>query len=232
MREQWQKLAERFGALQMRERVLVLIGVVVGTALLFDAVAFQPAEARMKALQSQLAQARQNLKSAQEVMNTKQSVGDSHAVKRTYRGALRGRLAEVNQNLVGMQKGMVPPERMARLLEGVLARTRGLQLLSLRALPPERFEPVRADAAPQAPGKTAKPAKPAPKEKERTIYQHSFEVTLQGSYAELHEYLAQLEKLPWQMFWSRLSVETERHPRLRVTITVQTLSLTKAWLVV
>lgn len=229
MREQWQKLAERFGALKMRERVLVLIGVVVGSALVFDAVAVQPAQARMKALQSQLKQARENLKSAQELMNTKQSVGDSHAVKRTYRNALRGRLAEVNQNLVGMQKGMVPPERMARLLEAVLERTRGLQLLSLRALPPERFEPVRAPAASQAAGKAAKPA---PKDKERTIYQHSFEVTLQGSYAELHEYLAQLEKLPWQMFWSRLSVQTERHPRLRVTITVQTLSLTKAWLVV
>ena len=46
MREQWRKLSERFGALQPRERVLVLVGVVVGTALVFDAVALQPKEAR------------------------------------------------------------------------------------------------------------------------------------------------------------------------------------------
>jgi len=229
MRERWQKLAERFGALQVRERALVLIAVVVGTALVFDAVAFQPAGARKKALERQIAQVRQNLKSAQALMNTKQSVGDSHAVKRTYRDALRGRLAEVSQNMAGLQKGMVPPERMAALLEGVLLRTGELQLLSLRALPPEPFQPGGAAAAPQAAGKTAKPA---PKEPERTIYRHSFEVTLQGTYFELYEYLAQLEKLPWQMFWSRLDVRTERHPRLRVTITVETLSSTKAWLVV
>jgi MSHA biogenesis protein MshJ len=229
MREQWQKLAERFGALKPRERALVLIAVVVGTALVYDALVFQPAEARKKALERQIKQSRQNLKSAQEVMKSKQSIGDSAAVKRTYRNALRGRLAEVNHNMVGLQKGMVPPQRMAKLLEGVLDRTRGLQLLSLRALPPQRFQPGGATAASQAAGKASKQA---PKEPERTIYRHSFEVTLQGTYADLFDYLARLEKLPWQMFWSRISVQVERHPILRVTITVQTLSLTKAWLVV
>jgi len=162
-------------------------------------------------------------------MKTKQTVGDSHALKRTYRDALRGRLAEVTQNMTSLQDGMVPPDRMARLLEGVLARTRGLQLVSLRALPPQRFEPGRAAGAPPAGGKTAKAA---PKEPERMIYRHGFEVTLQGSYRELHDYLAQLEKLPWRMFWNRISVQVEQHPRLRVTITVQTLSLSKAWLIV
>lgn len=229
MREQWQKLAERFGALKTRERALVLIAVVVGTALIFDAVAFQPMGPRKKALEGRIAQARQNLKSAQDLMKTKQSVGDSHAVKRTYRDALRGRLAEVKQNMTGLQKGMVPPERMARLLEEVLERTHGLQLLSLRALPPQPFEPGGAAPAPQAADKAAKPAS---SENARRIYKHSFEVTLQGSYLDLHDYLTQLEKLPWQMFWSRISVQTERYPRLRVTITVQTLSLTEAWLVV
>jgi MSHA biogenesis protein MshJ len=111
----------------------------------------------------------------------------------------------------------------------MLARTRGLQLISLRALPPKRFEPGGTAPAPQAGAKTAKPA---PKDSERTIFQHSFELTLQGSYLDLHDYLAQLEKLPWHMFWNRISVQTEQYPRLRVTITVQTLSLTKAWLVV
>jgi MSHA biogenesis protein MshJ len=75
-------------------------------------------------------------------------------------------------------------------------------------------------------------AKPAPKDPERTVFQHSFEITLQGSYIELHDYLTQLEKMPWQMFWGRISVSTEQYPRLRATLTVQTLSLNKAWLIV
>ena len=139
MREQWRKLAERFGALKPRERLLVLVGVVVGTALVFDAVAFQPKETRKKTLEQQIVEARQKLKLAETLIQTKDVVGDSHSVKRSYRDALRVRLAEINKNMVGMQQGMVPPERMARLLEDMLARTLGLQLISLRALPPKRF---------------------------------------------------------------------------------------------
>lgn len=229
MKEQWHKLAERFAALQPRERAIVLIAVVAGTALIFDAVAFQPAEARKKTIERQIAQAREQLKTAEAIMQTKQSVGDSHAVKRTYRDALRGRLAEIDQNMKGLQEGLVPPERMARLLEGVLARTGGLELLSLRALPPKRFDSGETAPAPKA---GAQATKPAPKEAERTIFQHSFEIVLQGTYDDMYEYLARLEKLPWQMFWSRISVQAVEHPRLRMTLTVQTLSLAEAWLIV
>jgi len=227
--ERWRKLAQRFDALKPRERVLVLLGVVVGAALVLDAVAFQPAETRKKTLERRIAEARQNLKVAETLMQTKEPVGDSHAVKTSYRDALRARLAEINQSVVNFQQGMVPPERMAKLLEDMLARSGGLQLISMRALPPKRFEPRGAAPASQA---ASKAVKPAPKDPERTIFQHGFELTLQGTYRELHDYLARLETLPWQMFWNRISVQTEEYPRLRVTITVQTLSLAKAWLIV
>jgi len=226
MREHWQKLAERFGALQPRERAIILIAVVAGTVMVFDALAFQPTEARRKAMELQVTQARQQVKAAETLMKTKQSVGDSHAVKRTYRDALRGRLSEIQQNLKNVQEGMVPPKRMARLLEEVLSRTGGLQLISLRALPPQLFTPGPAPAA----GKQA--AKPEATDAEQAIYQHGFELVLQGSYNDLHTYLAQLEKLPWQMFWSRISVQAQPDLNLRVTITVQTLSVAKAWLIV
>jgi MSHA biogenesis protein MshJ len=229
MKEQWRKLSERFGALQSRERLLVLIGVIVGTAMVFDALAIQPKEARIKKLDQQIVEARQKHKLAETLMQKKEGVGDSHAVKRTYRDALRVRLAEIDKNMAGLQQEMVAPERMARLLEDMLASTRGLQLVSLRALPPKRFEPRGPAPAPQAGDKAEKSATKAA---ERAIFQHGFELTLQGTYSDLHDYLALLEKLPWQMFWSRISVQTEQHPRLRVTITVQTLSLAKAWLTV
>lgn len=229
MREQWRKLAERFAALKPRERGLVLLGVVIGTALIYDYVVFQPLQGRAKALERQIAEARNKLKVAEALMRTKELVGDSHAVKRSYRDALRARLDEVKRSMTNLQEGMVPPERMARLLEDMLSRTRGLQLVSLRALPPKPYEPH--GMAPAASG-GARTAKPAPEDTGRVIFQHGFELTLQGSYRDLHDYLARLEKLPWQMFWNRISVQTEQYPRLRVTITVQTLSLTKAWLIV
>jgi len=225
MREQWRKLAARFDALQPRERVLVLVGLVVGVALLFDALALQPLEARRKQLERQVAEARNSIKIAETVLAGQVPIVDPEDVRRSYRNALRQQLAEIDQNMQGLQRGLVPPERMARLLEEMLSRSRGLQLLSLRTLPVQRFETPAAAPA-------GKAAKPVPKDPERTVYQHSFEITFQGSYFELHDYLTQLEKLPWQMFWGRISVRTEQYPRLRATLTVQTLSLNKAWLIV
>jgi MSHA biogenesis protein MshJ len=228
MKEQWRQLAARFNGMMMRERVLVLLAAVVGTALVFDAIVLQPLEARKKRVTQQLADARQNIKTADALVKMQGVASDPEAVKRTYRDALRKQLAEIDQSMKGLQRGLVPPERMVKLLEEMLSRSRGLQLVSLRTLPAHRFETPGAGA----PRPADKGGKNGPRESERTIYQHSFEITLQGTYSELHDYLAQLEKLPWQMFWGRISVNGEQHPRLRVMLTVQTLSLNKAWLIV
>jgi MSHA biogenesis protein MshJ len=95
----------------------------------------------------------------------------------------------------------------------------------MRTLPVRRFDP-------RGPAVDGKEPPPASKDPERQLYQHGFEITLQGSYAELHEYLNRVEQLPWQMFWSRISMNSEEHPKLTFTLTVQTLSLSKAWLIV
>jgi MSHA biogenesis protein MshJ len=233
MKREWQKLAARFDALLARERVLVLFAVIVGTALIFDALAIQPLEAKKKRMTIQLSEARQAIRLADAVVSAQGAVVDPDAVKRGYRDALRKQLAEIDRNMQGLQRGLVPPEQMARLLEEMLSRGSKLQLVSLRTLPAQRFESPAAAAASAAAAKAgAKGAKPVTRDPERTIYQHSVEVTLQGSYADLHEYLALLEKLPSQMFWGRIHVSAEQHPRLRVTLVVQTLSLNKAWLIV
>jgi MSHA biogenesis protein MshJ len=229
VKEQWHQLSARFSALMVRERVLVLVAVVACTALVYDALAIQPLEARKKRLALQLAEARQNIKAADSLMSGQAAVVDPDAVKRSYREALRKQLAAIDQSMQGLQRGLVPPERMAKLMEEMLTRSSGLRLVSMRTLPAQRFESPGA----ASPAKAAeKGPKPATRDPERTIYQHSVEITLQGSYAELHDYLSQLEKLPWQMFWGRIDVNSEQYPRLRVTLTVQTLSLNKAWLIV
>lgn len=226
MKEQWRRLAARFDALLVRERILVLVGVVVGTALLYNFFALEPLEVRKKRLERQVAEARHNIKLAEAVLSGQEPVVDAEAVKRAYREALRKQVAEIDQNMQGLQRGLVPPERMGKLLEEMLSRSRGLQLVTLRTLPVQRLDPAVVAAA----GKPV--AKPGAKDAERTVFQHGFEITLQGSYADVHGYLAQLEKLPWRMFWGRITVNADQHPRLRVTLTVLTLSLNKAWLIV
>jgi MSHA biogenesis protein MshJ len=229
MKERWQKFAARFNALAQRERVLVFIAVLAGSVLIFHAVALDPLLARKQKLTQQLAETRQNIKIADNQLRAAETRADPDAVRRSYRDALRKQLADIDASMQGLRAGLVPPERMAKLLEEMVAKNRGVQVVALRTLPTQRFENPGAPSAP-APG--GKDAKPAPREPERSIYQHSVEVSLQGSYADLHGYLAQLELSPLRMFWGSLNLESTQPPRLAVTLVVRTLSLSKAWLVV
>ena len=229
MKEQWRKLSSRFNALVPRERVLIFVVAIIGTLLVFQTLVLDPLLARQKRLTQQLAEARLNLKTADNLLRAQELQADPDAMKRTYRDALRTQLGAIDQEMQGLQKGLVPPERMAKLLDEVLKKSHGLQLVSLRTLPAQRFE--KPGTAP-APKPDEKGGKPAPRDSERSIYQHSFEISLQGSYLDVHDYLARLEQLPWQMFWGRIQLDSDQSPKLRVTLTVHTLSLSKAWLIV
>lgn len=229
MKEQWRNLSARFDALQVRERVLVLFAAVACTALIIYSLALQPLEAQNKLLTQQITEARWKIKTADSLMKSRENVFDPSVIKRAYRDALLKQLAEIDLRMQGLQRGLVPPERMAKLLEDVLTRSNGLRFVALRTLPAQRVEIQQAGHA--APTNDQE-VKLGANSSERTIYQHGVEITLQGSYADLHNYLDQLEQLPSQMFWGRICVITERYPWLRVTLMVHTLSLNKAWLIV
>jgi MSHA biogenesis protein MshJ len=228
VKERWQKLAARFNALAHRERALVFVAALAGAVLVFHALALDPLLARKQRLARELAETRQNIRIADAQLKAAETRADPDAVRRSYRDALRKQLAEIDASMQGLQAGLVAPERMAKLLEEMVGRSRGVLVTGLRTLPTQRFENPVAPSGP-ASGKDPKPAPPEP---ERSIYQHSVEVSLRGSYADLHDYLAHLERSPLRMFWGRLHLDSAQPPGLTVTLTVHTLSLSKAWLVV
>ena len=55
---------------------------------------------------------------------------------------------------------------------------------------------------------------------------------LEGSYQELTAYLERLEQAKPKLLWSSVSLSAEDHPRLVLTLTVYSLSLERAWLIV
>ena len=119
----------------------------------------------------------------------------------------------------------MPPERMVQVLEDMLNRDSHVRLVRLRTLPVAALmEPAGAPAEDTA------PKSPAPSKS--LVYKHGMELTVEGNYLDLLEYQARLEKLPWRMFFARTSLDAVDYPRVFMTITLYTLSLEKAWLVV
>lgn len=212
-------LEERYDRLGLRERILVVIGVMAvlcyGYAMLFYAPLM--AQRQRVAKETEALQLR-----AQALEEAAAGLGKTAgpAAQRAYRDALRSQIDTLDREMRGMQRTLVTPSEMPALLRSVLSHNRHLSLISLHNAPVERLEP-----AARAPADAAAPA-------QRAIYRHTVEIRVAGSYAELHAYLAQLERVPWQMYWGRLEVDAKTWPRLVATLTVHTLSLDKAWLAV
>ncbi|KAF7597708.1 MAG: hypothetical protein CGU28_17060 [Candidatus Dactylopiibacterium carminicum] len=104
----------------------------------------------------------------------------------------------------------VPPAQMAVLLRELIAGQQGLELLSLKAGNPE---PLLAQ-------------KDAP----IGLFRHSLDLELRGSYATLAAYLAHVERLPWRLGFSSLSLRTETAPRANLKLILYTVSLEATWL--
>jgi MSHA biogenesis protein MshJ len=225
MKARFQQLAGRFDALSARQRVLLVAGALLGVILGFFMLALEPKLVAKKRLTQQIGDMRQASTLLQQQLKAVQGQ-DPGAARRAERDALRRQLADIDKTMGTVQRGLVPPERTARLLQEMLRSGGGLQLVSLRTLPVQRFDAARLTGG----GETS----PAANDAERQLYQHGFEITVQGSYADLHDYLRRVEQLPWRLFWTRINVTVnpEKSAKVSMTLTVQTVSLSKAWLIV
>lgn len=232
MNPYWENLSDRFNAMSQRERVLVGGGVVGVIIYMIYFLMIDPLIVAKPKLARAIQQDRAMVKTLEAALSRNPERTEADAVKQSYQLALENQLAELKVKMDAAQKGLVPPDQMAKLLEGMIGNSRGIELITLRKLPVERLETGKGNkkAAQGSPTPAAKAASEPKAVPGRGIYQHGFELKISGSYTALYDYLARLEKLPWKMFWSKVSLDATQHPRLTLTLVVHTLNMDKTWL--
>ena len=232
IRALWQKWCARFIAMSRRERAMIGIAVLVGIAMVGSTVFVEPARAKTKIVRNSVEKKRNDMKNlnAQFTALQGQLAQDPDTAIKAELEGLRAKLRQISADLTKANDALVPPAEMNTMLERILARQSGLQLVSLRTLPPTSF--VERPAESGAPAAAAdKPAdKPAEKAKEFDIYRHGVEVKLVGSYPDLYGYLAQLELEQKKLLWGEVRLTVIAHPKAEMTLVVYTLSVDKAWL--
>jgi MSHA biogenesis protein MshJ len=146
---------------------------------------------------------------------------------------LRKRVAEMDARLADEQRRFAAPNQVSALLEEMLSRNRRLRLVDLRSLP---AAPLHGEAQKPAAGAADKPAAEKPgamRQAASQIYRHGVEITVTGNYLDLLAYLQDLEKLPSQLYWGRAELDASAgRPQVSLKLSVYTLSLDLAWLVV
>ena len=222
MKGYWQRYAEKFNALSLRERVFIFFAVIVVLTFVPYLTIIDPLLIKQKKLGDQFSQQQTNINAIrdQAIALSQAQIGSMDPSYRDRLKKLRDQIGVIDTNLRTMQAGLMPPEKMAGLIENILKRNQRLQLVELRTLPVSNLIEDK------------KPAKDTLSRSENNIYKHGVEITLSGNYLDLLDYLVQLERLPEQMFWTKIKMDATGYPKVFLTATVYTLSLNRAWLIV
>jgi MSHA biogenesis protein MshJ len=233
MKRRWLQFTARVEALQPRERIMAFGAAVVVLVVLANTFVFAPMSRKEAALRSTLQQQTITIGGiAADIEGKARAYGnDPNEALRKHLGELRAETARTSDELRTMQKGLVPPERIAPLLEAILRANGRLKLVSLKTLPVSTLTDGAAPAPAAVPA--AAPAAPAPPPVVKSpdlLYRHGVELTVRGSYLDMVDYMQALETLPTQLFWGKAQLDAEAYPNVRLTLTLYTLSLDPKWM--
>ncbi|MFY9316584.1 MAG: hypothetical protein WAO95_13615 [Burkholderiales bacterium] len=229
MKRLWLQYVTKMEAASLRERLMIFAAAAVAVIALASSVLIEPELAKQRRLSRDVEQRQGEIRKLQEQLQqmalARQSDPDQATRKRIE--VQRARAAELEVKLKEEQRKFVSHERIGALLEELLGRNRRLQLVDMRTLPVAAIDPAAPAQKPAAEKPAAaRPAAPG------TIYRHGVEITITGTYLDLLNYLRDLEKLPSQMYWGKLDLAVAAHPKVTLKLSVYTMSLDLAWLIV
>ncbi len=211
LKNQLQGFANRIDAMSLRERALIFITLLVALYFLAVNVLFGPLNAEKERLQRQVDQKRQETQALELQVQALAGTGeDPGSAKRNKLEALRENLKIMDADLGRVTSGLVSPQEMARLMEQMLLKNRGLQVIRVESIP---ASPLQEGAGGSA-----------------QVYKHGMHVEVKGGYLDALRYLRSLEALPWKVFWGKVTLRTEKYPDSRVSLVIYTLSTNEAWI--
>jgi MSHA biogenesis protein MshJ len=240
------KMRQRFEALSERERLLLFAALLMVCWGLAEVLFLGRLRARHngEAQQVQALRDQVGTLSAQQAELSAQVENGPLQAAQAQETELLERIAKADLALRGENVRYLDAARARQVLHQLLAGT-GLHLVSMRALPAEialsTRSPAPAAEAPDAAADdstttddpaTAAPAPAAAPEPGigLDLYRHPIEVQLEGSFADMVEYLSRLERSDWSLMWHELDIQTIEYPRARLRFVVYTFSLEEAWI--
>lgn len=224
MIERLAKLSQSVDRLSLRERLFLFAAALFVLGGLWEAVLAAPLAAREQIANGKVTALQDRLRKLDESLNlaaagASEGVPDQLARLRALREAVQTHEDEVRV----FTSDLVDPAEMRLVLEELLRRQDGLTLKRAvnRAAEPVLDEPESAPPAAQS----AAAESAAPK-----LYRHSLVLELRGSYLDCLRYLEAVERLPWNVYWSRLELSTDEYPTNDITLELTTLSLDEEWI--
>lgn len=209
------RYAERIDNATLRERALLFSAAALILLFVVYAVLIKPLRDTQRRLGAEVAQHERELRTVQTELQriAKTRDADPDAQNRRRASELRAEVAALDAKIASEQRRFTSPPRMRAVLEEMLERDKRLRLVDLKTLPVTDLS-----ASQGQPG--------------RRVFRHGVELTLAGSYLDLHAYLKALEGASTQLYWGKAEMSVTGYPVATLKLVVYTLSFDQAWLVV
>ncbi len=198
--------------LSLRERILIGATTLTLVAAVWYLQFMEPLEKQATQRREELTALQDRARVANEqVAQQMLEMAGGSAEQRARVARINQQIDELNAMLGDYASELIDPTEMAQLLEGVLRKQSGLELVRIRNLPSEKLAASEDENATR-------------------FYRHGLEIEVTGSYADTLDYLESIESLPWRLYWQVLELEVLDYPTNRVRIEVSTLSLNEEWI--
>lgn len=205
-------LHERFQSLTPRERIIVVVTLLVVLWAGWDHFFYQSVALKQVTLKQELASLKKQITSQQQTATQLEISGniDPNIDNQTRLIKLKDQYSHLQEQLMLGNKKFVPPSLMAKALNDILKQNQQLTLIKLDTLPVTTLLAVKQQYLP--------------------IYKHELVMTFTGKYVDTVNYLKMLEALPWAIIWDSFDYQVKEHPMAEITIHLVTLSFEKDWL--
>jgi MSHA biogenesis protein MshJ len=215
----WKTWSMRLDAMSFRERVLVFLAVAgVALSLMFIGL-IEPALKRQEQMLLNSTSLQDEIFSLREQQAALDPLNQNGANSEL--GRLRAQAKVIEQQVKAGESGLVAPEKMIAVLKTLMEEQSGLTLISMETEP---GKPVLTASESDATAESPVPVPPA-----EIFYKHGVTLRLQGGYTGLTQYVARLEALPWSMQLESVRLDARAHPRIELTLKLNTLSREATW---
>lgn len=220
MKHSWKIIGSKFEALNPRERWMVACALLVVVYAVINMLLLSPLLERQKILTSELDADQSQIQGLNQQISefSRQPVIDPDAQNKQRIAELQSHLQLLETRLNDLQTTLINPDKMPELLRSLLKKNGNLKLIELKTLPVKGLLESSAENTEQAP------------KQDVPVFKHGVEITIEGRYLDLLEYVTELEKMPWHVLWSKAALNAEHYPDSQLTLTVYTLSLDQTWL--
>lgn len=209
----YEKAETVFDERPLRERLFGIIIFTVVLLVIFDFVWLSEQNSEIKKQRSQSSSIQNEILEYENKIN-QVYLDSQHDPNQEYYEKLEGidiELKALDDKIFQLNKVLIKPQDMTGMLNDLLEQQQNLNILSVRNLP---MKSVNSQTGLE----------------NVKLYKHTVEIVLEGEYQHILQYIDDLQKTQWTIYWDDLTYKVKEYPLGRLTLHLYTLSLNKHWI--